>query len=36
MDRPFWAIFLTIALIGSITWLAVLEHKYHPRIYRYN
>jgi len=35
-DRPFWAVFLTIAIIGTITWLTILEHNYHPRIYRYN
>ena len=31
-DRPFWAVFLTIAIIGTITWLAIFEHNYHPRI----
>jgi len=29
-------VFLSIAIIGTITWLAILEHNYHPRIYRYN
>jgi len=36
LDRSFWAVFLTIAIIGTITWLAILEHNYHPRIYRYS
>ena len=36
MDRLFWAVFLTIATIGSITWLAIFEHNYHPRIHRYS
>jgi hypothetical protein len=36
LDRSFWAVFLTIAIIGTITWLAIFEHNYHPRIYRYN
>jgi hypothetical protein len=36
LDRSFWAIFLTIAIIGAITWLAIFEHNYHPTIYRYN
>ena len=35
-DRPFWVVFLTIAIIGSITWLAIFERNYQPRIYRYN
>ena len=35
-DRSFWAVFLTIAIIGTIIWLAIFEHNYHPRIYRYN
>jgi len=35
LDRPFWALFLSIAIIGTITWLAIFEHNYHPRIYRY-
>jgi len=35
-DRPFWSILLSIAIIGTITWLAVFEHNYHPRIYRYS
>jgi len=35
-DRSFWAAFLSIAIIGTITWLAIFEHNYHPRIYRYN
>ena len=25
-----------MAIIGIITWLAIFEHNYHPRIYRYN
>jgi len=36
LDRSFWAVFLSIAIIGTITWLAMFEHNYHPRIYRYN
>jgi hypothetical protein len=36
LDRPFWAVFLSIAIIGSITWLAIFEHNYHPRIHRYS
>jgi len=32
--RSFWAVFLSIAIIGTITWLAIFEHNYHPRIYR--
>jgi len=36
VDRSFWAVFLTIAIIGTITWLAIFQHNYHPRIYRYN
>jgi len=35
-ERSFWAVFLPIAIIGIITWLAIVEHSYHPRIYRYN
>ena len=35
-DRPFWAVFLSIAILGIATWLAIFEHNYHPRIYRYN
>jgi len=35
-SREFWPIILTIAIIGTITWLAIVEHNYHPRIYRYN
>ena len=36
LDRLFWAAFLSIAIIGAITWLAILENNYHPRIYRYS
>jgi len=36
LNRPFWPVFPTIAIIGTITWLAIFEHNYHPRIYRYN
>jgi len=36
LDRPFWAVFLSIAIIGAFTWLAIFEHNYLPRIYRYN
>jgi len=36
LDRSFCALFLSIAIIGTITWLAIFEHNYHPRIYRYN
>ena len=28
-DRPFWVLFLTIAIIGTITRLAIFEHNYH-------
>ena len=31
----FWSISLAIAIIGAITRLAILEHNYHPRTYRY-
>ena len=36
LDRSFWVVFLSIAIIGTITWLAIFEHNYHPRLYRYN
>jgi len=36
LDKPFWALFLSIAIIGTITWLAIFEHNYRPRIYRYS
>ena len=36
MDRPFWAVFLTIAIIGTVTWLVIFKHNYHPRIYRHS
>ncbi len=26
----------TIAIIGTITWLAIFEHNYHSQMYRYN
>jgi len=35
-DRSFWALFLSIATIGTITWLAIFEHNYQPRICRYS
>jgi len=35
LDKPSRSIFLTIAIIGAITWLAIFEHNYHPRIYKY-
>jgi len=35
LDRSFWAVFLSIAIIGAFTWLAIFEHNYHPRIYKY-
>ena len=35
-DRSLWAALLSIAIIGTITWLAIFEHNYHPRIYTYN
>jgi hypothetical protein len=35
LDRSFWAVFLTITVIGTTTWLAIFERNYHPRIYRY-
>lgn len=31
-DRSFWAISMAIIMIGSITWRAIFEHNYHPRI----
>jgi len=34
-DRSFSAVFLSIVITGTITWLAIFEHNYHPRIYRY-
>ncbi len=36
LDRSFWAVFLSIVIMGAITWLAIFEHNYHPRIYRYS
>jgi len=36
LPSSFWRVFLSIAIIGAITWLAIFEHNYHPRIYRYN
>jgi len=36
LDRTFWAVFFSMAIIGSITWLAIFEYNYHPRIYRYS
>jgi len=36
LDRSFWAVFLAIAIIGAITWPAIFEHSYQPRIYRYS
>ncbi len=35
-DRAFGAVFFSIAIIGTITWLVIFEHNYHPRIYRYS
>ena len=35
-DKSSWTVFLAIAIIGTITWLAILEHNYRPRIYRCN
>jgi len=35
LDRPFWAVCLTVAIIGTITWVAIFEHNFHPRIYTY-
>lgn len=34
-DRTFWAIFLSIAILGITVWLAIFQYNYHPRIYRY-
>jgi len=28
--------FVSIPIIGTITWLAIFEHNYHPPIYRYS
>jgi len=36
LDRPFWAAFLTIAILRIAIWLAIFEHNYHPRVYRYS
>ena len=36
LDRSFCGVLLAIAIIGTMTWIAVFEHNYHPRIYRYN
>jgi len=30
-----WAVFVSIAIIGTITWLAIFEHNYQRRIYTY-
>ena len=35
-DRSFWSLFLSIAIIETITRPGIVEHSYHPRIYRYN
>jgi len=35
IHRSSWAVLLTIAIIGTITWLAIFEHNYHPRIHRW-
>ena len=34
--RAFLGVFLAIAVVGVATWLAIFEHNYHPRIYRYS
>jgi len=36
LDRTFWAVCFPIAIIGSITWLAIFEYNYHPRLSRYS
>jgi len=36
LDGSFWGIFLSVAIVGIITWLAVFEHNYDPRIYSYS
>lgn len=36
LDRPFRAVFLAIAILGTAIWAAIFEHNYHPRIYSYN
>ncbi|MGB5933768.1 MAG: hypothetical protein WBH57_11975 [Anaerolineae bacterium] len=34
-DRPFWAVFPAIAILGITICLAMFEYNYHPLIYRY-
>lgn len=34
-DGAFWAVFLAIAVLRTAIWLAIFEHNYYPRIYRY-
>ena len=36
LDKSFWAVFLSIVIIGTITWLVIFEHNYHLRICRYS
>jgi len=36
LDRTFWAVFLSIAIIGTAIFLAITEYNYHPRIYWYS
>lgn len=35
-DRPFWMVFLAIAILGIAIWLTIFQHNYHPQIYRYS
>ncbi len=35
-DRAFLGVFLGICILGVAIWLALFEHNYHPRIYRYS
>jgi hypothetical protein len=34
-DRPFWAVFPAIAILGITICLAIFEYNYHSLIYRY-
>jgi len=36
LERSFSPVFLSIAIIGTITWLAIFEHNDHPTIYKYS
>ncbi len=35
-DKPFWVVFLAIAILGIAIWLTAFEHNFPSRIYRYS